>query len=102
MARRRFMQSFPGISARSLFAAKTHPALTSFTDEVCATVARLFAYMGTLALFGILTFHGWDQLQLVLADEPAAKPGWSVADHSYPAFAVGGTDSHEKPATYTI
>jgi hypothetical protein len=102
MARRRFMQSFPGISARSLFAAKIHPALTSFTDEVCATVARLFAYMGTLALFGILTFHGWDQLQLVLADEPAAKPGWSVADRSYPAFAVGGTDSYEKPATYAI
>src|ERR1700730_12770709 len=98
MARRRFMQSFPGISARSLFAAKTHPALTSFTDEVCATIARLFAYMGTLALLGILTIHGWDRLQLVLADGPAAKSGWSVADRSYPAFAVGAADSREEPA----
>src|ERR1700730_3911284 len=102
MARRRFMQSFPGISARSLFAAKTHPALTSFTDEVCATIARLFAYMGTLALLGILTVHGWDQLQLLLADEPAARPSWSPADRSYPAFAVSGTDSHEKSVSYTI
>ena len=104
------MQSFPGIPARSLFAArihpafaaKIHPALTSFTDEVCATFARLFAYMGTLALLGILTIHGWDQLQLLLADEPAAKPSWSPADRSYPAFAVGGADLREKSASYTI
>jgi hypothetical protein len=110
MARRRFMQSFPGISARSLFAARIHPAfasgihpaLTSFSDEVCATIARLFAYMGTLALFGILTIPGLDQLQFILADEPAAKPGWSVADRSYPAFAIGVADSREKPATYAI
>src|SRR5262249_3095142 len=88
MARRRFMQSFPGSSARSLFAAKIHPALTSFSDEVCATVARLFAYMGSLAVLGILALHGWDQLQTMLADEPAPRPGWAAADRSNPAFAV--------------
>ena len=96
------MQSFPGISARSLFAARIHPALTSFADEVCVTFARLFTYMGTLALLGILTIHGWDQLQLMLADESAARPAWSVADRSFPAFAIGATDSREKSASYTI
>ena len=96
------MQSFPGISARSLFSAKIHPALTSFADEVCATVARLLAYMGTLALLGILTIHGWDQLQDLLADEPAARPGWSIADRSYPAFAVAVADSRDKSASYAI
>jgi hypothetical protein len=151
------MQSFPGISARSLFAARIHTsahfpkfalprrnhfrelrkvmgtsklmilvplfdlksvgrtrgkqyrdfrsaalALTSFTDEVCATIARLFAYMGTLALLGILTVHGWDQLQLILAEEPAARPGWSPSDRSHPTFATGIADSHQKPATYII
>ena len=75
--------------------------LTSFSDEVCATVARLFAYMGTLALLGILAVHGWDQLQDVLADEPPAKPGWSLADRSYPAFAIS-QDSHDKSGSYTI
>jgi hypothetical protein len=102
MARRRFMQSFPGIPVRSLFASRIHPALNSFTEEACATFARLFAYMGTLALLGILTLHGWDQLQLVMADEPAARPGWSPADRSHQAFAVSNADSHEKPAAYTI
>jgi hypothetical protein len=102
MARRRFMQSFPGIPARFRFASGIHPALTSFADEICATFARLFAYMGTLALIGILSLHGWDQLQLILSDEPATKPGWSIADRSYPAFAVSSGDLHEKSAPYTI
>ena len=96
------MQSFPGIPARSVFAARIHPALSSFADEACFTFARLFAYMGTLALLGILTIHGWDQLQFILAEEPAAKPGWSAADRSHPAFAAGLSDSHEKSTAYTI
>jgi hypothetical protein len=102
MARRRFMQSFPGSPARSPSAARIHPKLNSFADEACATFARLFAYMGTLALLGILAIHGWDQLQDVMADEPAAKPSWSTADRSYPAFAMSQQDSHEKTASYTI
>jgi hypothetical protein len=102
MARRRFMQAFSGIPARPFFAARIHPALTSFSDEVCATIARLFAYMGTLALLGILTIHGWGQLQLMLADEPAARPGWSATDRSYPAFAVSQQDSDGKPTSYSI
>jgi hypothetical protein len=102
MARRRFMQSFPGIPARLRFAAKIHPVLNSFADEVCATFARLFAYMGTLALLGILAIHGWDQLQDAPADEPSTKPGWATADRSHPAFAVSRQDSHEKSASYTI
>jgi hypothetical protein len=76
--------------------------LSSFADEACATFARLFAYMGTLALLGILAVHGWDQLQDALADEPAARPGWSTADRSYPAFAVSQPDSHDKSASYLI
>jgi hypothetical protein len=102
MARRRFMQSFPGIPARVRFAARIHPALRSFADEVCTTFARLFAYMGTLALIGILSLHGWDQLQVILEAEPAPKPGWSLADRSYPAFAVSQQDSREKSVSYTI
>jgi hypothetical protein len=102
MARRRFMQSFSGPPARLRFAAKTHPDLNSFADEVRATFARLFAYMGMLALLGILAIHGGDQLQVMLAGEAAAKPGWSTANRSYPAFAVGSADSHEKTASYVI
>jgi hypothetical protein len=79
-----------------------HPALTSFADECCATLARLFAYMGTLALIVIVGVHQWDQLQTGEAAEPAAKAGWSVASRSHPAFAVSQSDLPEKTATYEI
>ena len=79
-----------------------HPALTSFADECCATLARLFAYVGTLALIAIVGVHQWDQLQMGEAAEPGAKAGWSVALRSYPAFAVSQSDLPEKTATYEI
>ena len=84
----------------SPFSTKIHPALTSFGDEVCATVARLFAYVGTLALIAILAVHFWDQLPEIAALEDAPKPGWTVADRSLPAFALGSIDPDEKPVAY--
>ena len=51
-------------------------------------LARLIAYVGTLALLAILGVHLWDQLPEIADAEPAAKPGWSVASRSHPAFAV--------------
>jgi len=79
--------------------------LTSVADEVTATVARLFAYVGVLALFGILGIHAWDKLRADLAAQPGPEPGWSVADRSYPAFALSpqdSTDKSEKPDGYVI
>jgi hypothetical protein len=95
------MSSFWADPANLPHATKIHPALTSFADEVCATVARLFAYVGTLALLAILGIHGWDQLA-VETDAPADKAGWSVADRSYPAFALSQLDPAEKSVTYII
>jgi hypothetical protein len=78
-----------------------HPALTSFADDVCATVARIFAYAGTLALVAILGAHAWDRLQAGSNDAPA-KARWSVADRSSPAFAMSKQDQGETSATYTV
>jgi hypothetical protein len=87
----------------SPFSTDIHPALTtSFADEVCATVARLFAYVGTLALVAILGVHFWDQLPQLMDSEGAPKASWSVADRSAPAFALGAVVPKGKSATYTI
>ena len=92
----------PGASwASSPFSSQIPSALTSFADEVCAMVARLFAYVGTLALIAILGVHFWDQLPR-LAGDVAAQPSWSLADHSQPAFALGAPDRDDKSVTYTI
>jgi len=100
------MQSFsaddPNYSRTS---SPIRPALTSFADEVCATVARLFVYVGVLALFGILGIRAWDQLQLDLTAEPAPEAGWSVADRSPPAFALSrqdASDKFDKSDSYTV
>src|ERR1700758_928344 len=78
------------------------PAMTSAADEVCATVARIFAYVGTLALLAILGVHAFDQLRAEIQVGPTDKAAWSLADRSYPAFAISKQDPSEKSATYTI
>jgi hypothetical protein len=100
------MQSFSADDPfYSRYSSPIRPAMTSFADEICATVARLFAYVGVLALFGILGVRAWDQLQAELATEPAAKAGWNLADRSPPAFAQGGhgpSDRSDKSDTYVV
>ena len=79
-----------------------HPALTSFADECCATLARLIVYVGALFLFGIVGLHVWDQLQLDMATEPADQPGFALAMRSRPAFAVSSLEPIEKSEVYDI
>lgn len=79
-----------------------HLALANFADEVVGTLARLFAYVGTLALFAILALAGLGQLPDISGDEPAEKRGWAEASRSHPAFALSRLDSSEKTASYTI
>lgn len=106
MVRGRSMQSFSAENrANTSHNQRIHPALTNFADEVSATVARLFLYVGVLALFGILGIHAWDRLQLDIADAPEPRPAWSVADRSYPAFALspdGTSDKSDKSDSYVI
>ncbi|HZR87330.1 MAG TPA: hypothetical protein VFB02_11020 [Bradyrhizobium sp.] len=91
----------PKSLAQSPFSTHIHPALTSFADEVCATIARLFAYVGTLALIAILSVHFWNQLPALTADGALAAD-WSLADHSQPAFALGAENHTDKSIAYTI
>ena len=79
-----------------------HPALTSFADECCATLARLIAYVGALALFAIAGLHAWDQLQFDTTTEPADQPAFTLATRSRPAFAVSSLDPPEKSEAYEI
>ena len=81
---------------------RIHPALTSFADECSATLARLIAYVGALALFAIAGVHFWDQLQLGASTEPTEQRGFTLAQRSHPAFAVSSLDFPEKSESYEI
>jgi hypothetical protein len=86
--------------ANSSGRAGIQPSQTSFADEVCATVARIFLYVGTLALFGILSVHLWNKSHDMPQAEPAARVGWSVADRSRPAFSVSQMDQSDRSEAY--
>ncbi|MGJ4999203.1 hypothetical protein ACQR0Z_32590 [Bradyrhizobium sp. HKCCYLS3077] len=75
--------------------------LTSFADEVCGTFARLFAYVGALALIAMLGVAGWNHLEAG-EDIPSGRAGWTLADGAVPAFSLRLTDQPDKTATYTV
>ena len=79
-----------------------HLALAAFADEVVGTLARLIAYVGTLALLCIAGLAALGQIPDLRDDAPADKPGWSVADRSHPAFTLSKPDSSEKTNSYII
>jgi hypothetical protein len=79
-----------------------HLALANFADEVVGTLARLFVYVGVLVLFAILGLAALGHLPSLHDDEPALKPGWSVADRSHPAFAMSRLDSSDKTISYVV
>jgi hypothetical protein len=95
------MRSFWANSTNS-YPTHIHPALTSFADECCGTLARLLVYVGTLALLAIFGLHLWDQLPPDEATEPAARPGWSAASRASPAFSVSQFDLAGKTETYDM
>jgi hypothetical protein len=96
------MRLFRAIPANRSYSTRIHPALTSLADEVCGTLAHLIAYVGALALLGILGIHLLDQLPVGEAIEPSARAGRSAATRSHPAFAVSQIDLPEKTETYEI
>jgi hypothetical protein len=96
------MRSFRADPAGFSFSRRIHPALTSFADEVGATLARLIAYVMTLAILAVLGLYGWDQLPRTEVSEPIAKLTWAVADRSHPSFTVSRLDTQERSVTYEI
>jgi hypothetical protein len=97
------MRSFWATRTHPYYPTRIHPALNNFADECSAVLARLLAYVGTLALLVLAGIHFWDQLPA--AGEPSppfAKGGWSAALRSRPAFAVSQIDIPEKSETYEI
>ncbi|MBR0824697.1 hypothetical protein JQ596_04040 [Bradyrhizobium manausense] len=96
------MQPFEADSAALPATTRLHLALADIADEIVGTLARLLAYVGTLALFAILGLAALGQLPALRGDEAPTKLGWSVADRSHPAFAVSQIDSSDKTEPYTI
>jgi hypothetical protein len=95
------MHSFPADPANSYYTLRIRPALASFVDEVCGTLARLCAYLMTLALMAICGVALWEHLPDVMAMETSPKT-WSQAGRTAPAFAVSQLIFPGKTETYEV
>ena len=98
----RLMHSFSADPASFHYTMRIRPLLTSFVDEVCGTLARLCAYLMTLALMAILGIALFDALPDAMATEPSIKDGWNLAERSARAFAVSQVNLQDKPEVYEI
>jgi hypothetical protein len=78
-----------------------YPILKRFVGEICGTLARLIAYLGTLTLLGSVGIHLWDRLPELLAG-PAAEADSTQASYSSLAFVVGLFDIPDKTMVYEI
>src|SRR5258708_12531319 len=96
------MHSFEADPANSHCTTRIHPALTSFADEVCGTLARLVAYVVMLVLLAIGGIYLWEQLPDATAMEPSARDSWSLARRSSPPFALTKFDSQNQTNTYPL
>ena len=72
------MQSFEAVPVTPHFTGRIYPALASLFDEFCGTLARLVAYVCTLALFFIAAVYLWAQLPQEDTLEPAERSGWTA------------------------
>ena len=95
------MPPFQAVPAAPHGTGRIHPVLKGAVDEFCGTLARLIAYCGTLALLFIVGVYLWDQLPDMHA-ETSARPDWTLATRSTPAFASNQYDLAYKTKSYQI
>ena len=99
----RLMHSFPADPANSHYTTRIHPALTSFADEVCGTLARLIRLCDDAgsARHPAASRSG-SSCPMPRRSSRRPKAAWSLAERSARAFAVGQLDLHDKTETYEI
>jgi len=95
------MPPFQAVPAAPHYTGSVHSVLKGAVDEFCGTLARLIAYCCTLALLFIVGIYLWDQLPGTHA-ETSARPEWTVATRSTPAFASNQYDLSYKTKSYHI
>src|SRR2546427_9679102 len=95
------MHSFSADPANFHYTMRIRPALVSFVDEVYGTLARICAYLMTLALLAIGGIALWDALPEAIATDPSVG-GWSLAERPARAFAISQVNLHDKTETYEI
>ena len=75
--------------------------LQTFADDASAALARALAYLGAVALAGILVVQLMELPESagVAADQAARVPAWTTVDRPHPAFMLAASPGEPEPRT---
>jgi hypothetical protein len=79
-----------------------HPALYSWREELSATLVRLFAYLGGLALLSIAAAQVFQSAPAMNAIKPVHHSEWIEIERPFPAFALSIPEAADVPSSYAI
>ena len=79
-----------------------HPALYSWRAQLPATIVRVLAYVGGVAVLSIAAAQIFQSRPPMDAIKPADRPQWSEIERPFPAFALSIPEAAEAPSHYVI
>ena len=79
-----------------------HPALYSWREQLPATIVRMLAYLGGIALLSMAAAQIFQSRPAMDAIKLPDRPQWSEIERPFPAFALSIPEAAEAPSHYTI
>ena len=79
-----------------------HPALYSWREQLPATVVRMLAYLGGIALLSMAAAQIFQSRPPMDAIKSADRPQWSEIERPFAAFALSIPEAAEAPSHYAI
>jgi hypothetical protein len=79
-----------------------HPALYSWREQLPATIVRMLAYVGGVAVLSIAAAQIFQSRPPMAAIKPIDRPQWSEIERPFPAFALSIPEAAEAPSHYVI
>ena len=79
-----------------------HPALYSWREQLPATIVRMLAYLGGIAVLSMAAAQIFQSRPAMDAIKPTDRPQWTGVERPFPAFALSIPEAAGVPAHYAI
>src|SRR5665647_480866 len=79
-----------------------HPALHSWREELPATLVRIFAYMGGIAVLSIVAASFFQSPPVMSVIKPVHRSPWVEIERPFPAFVLSIPEAADVPSSYAI
>ncbi len=96
------MEALLGEKAGNDNGTRVGTALRSFLDELSATIVRIFAYIGAIAVIAITAWRFFGAAPVEAGIDPATRSQWANVDRPFRAFALSLPEFAEPEPDYAI